>query len=336
MTPAVVDVRDLVVDLPTRRGSLRAVDAVDLVVAPGTVHAIVGESGCGKTTLLRAVLQLVDARGTIHLNGRDLRSMRARERRVARRGMQFVPQDSLDGFDPRLTILQSLSEPWRVHRTYPRREWRDRAFMACASVGLPASVLDRVPNELSGGQRQRVGIARALALDPQLVLLDEPFASLDPPVAAQLAELLAELKATRSTAFAVVSHDLAMVEHLADFVSVMYLGRIVERGPAARVFATPRHPYTRALLAARPVLDPAAARRPRGDLPRGELPSPFDPPTGCRFRTRCPIATARCATDAPVLGPAGSAHPVACHFPDSFAVPDSPPRWDAPPGDQPS
>ncbi|MFZ4584806.1 MAG: ABC transporter ATP-binding protein [Acidimicrobiia bacterium] len=311
MTPPVLEVRDLVVDLPTRRGTLRAVDHVDLTVAPASLHALVGESGCGKTTTLRALLGLTSrAAGSVVVHTTS---------RPPERSLQFVPQDASDALDPRRTILDSISEPWRIQRRVPKAEWRDRATALCVRVGLSADLLDRYPDQLSGGQRQRVCIARALAPEPELVVLDEPFASLDAPVAVQLADLIVELQAIRATAFLLVSHDLAMVEHVADHVSVMYLGTIVESGPAAAVFADPQHPYTRALLAARPVTDPQRAREPNPNRITGEPPDPHQPPSGCRFRTRCPIARDECAPERPPLLMIGDAHTAACLFPGASA-----------------
>jgi len=286
-----------------------AVDGVDFTVAPGEAFGLVGESGCGKSTTARAVLRLIEPdAGSIRFAGRDVRGAGAADLIALRRRMQIIFQDPYSSLNPRRTIGRTLAEPLTVHGLARGRDARDLAAALLDEVGLPAAALDRYPHEFSGGQRQRVGIARALALRPELIVADEPVSALDVSVQAQV--LLKALQRRRGLAFVFVSHDLAVIRWFCARVAVMYLGRIVESGPVARVFAQPRHPYTRMLRDASPVPDPSM----RGVLPRvvGEIPSAASPPAGCHFHPRCPRASEVCRTTYPAFD---AAEGVACHHP---------------------
>jgi oligopeptide/dipeptide ABC transporter ATP-binding protein len=287
-----------------------AVDGVDFTVAPGEAFGLVGESGCGKSTTARAVLRLIEPdAGSIRFAGRDVRGAGAADLIALRRRMQIIFQDPYSSPNPRRTIGRTLAEPLTVHGLARGRDARDLAAALLDEVGLPAAALDRYPHEFSGGQRQRVGIARALALRPELIVADEPVSALDVSVQAQVL-LLKALQRRRGLAFVFVSHDLAVIRWFCARVAVMYLGRIVESGPVARVFAQPRHPYTRMLRDASPVPDPSM----RGVLPRvvGEIPSAASPPAGCHFHPRCPRASEVCRTTYPAFD---AAEGVACHHP---------------------
>ncbi len=297
-----------------RHAVLHAVSQVDLTVTQGETLALVGESGCGKSTLGRLLLGLLaPTQGQVLFDGQDLARLSPAALRALRPQMQMVFQDAAAALNPRWTVAQVLAEPLRLHGLCPRRELPDRCAALLDQVGLSPALLDRHPHALSGGQRQRIGIARALALSPRLIVCDEPVSALDVSVQAQVLNLLADLQQARGLTYVLISHDLGVVRHSADRVCVMFLGRVCELGPTKTLFAAPRHPYTRFLLAAVPRPDPT--RRSQGeDLLSGELPSPVDPPSGCPFRTRCPYAQARCAQEVPALTGTGD-HRVACHFP---------------------
>ncbi len=315
-----------VVDLHThlrpagRRGLVRAVDGVTLAVRTGQRFGLVGESGCGKSTLARTILRLVPATsGEVRFDHLDLLRLRPRALRAVRRELQIVFQDPSGSLNPRLTIETILGEPVRVHGlARSAREARDRCGALLERVGLSAGDLKRYPHEFSGGQRQRICIARALALDPRLIICDEPVSALDVSIQSQILNLLAELQAERGLTYLFISHNLAVVRCFCDEVAVMYLGRIVEQAPTAALFSRPAHPYTRALLAAVPQPDPRLRRR----LPvlSGEPPSPLAPPPGCALHPRCPFAEARCQQERPGLrelsGAAG--HFVACHLAETI------------------
>lgn len=294
------------------RAELQAVRSVDLDVLDGQCHGLVGESGCGKSTLGRALLRLVSiTRGTVWFDGQDITRLPERRLRPLRRRMQMVFQDPQASLNPRFTVQQTLSEPLAIHRIGPRADRPARVRALLESVGLDGDLSKRAPHELSGGQRQRVGIARALAVEPRFLVADEPLSALDVSVQAQLLNLLVELRAARELALLFISHDLRVVRHLCDRVSVMYLGAIVEQADAARLFARPAHPYTRALLRAVPTLTPDGASRLRLE---GEVPSPLDPPSGCAFHPRCPDSDRdeRCETRAPEIREIAPGHRVAC------------------------
>ena len=294
-------------------GAVRAVDGVGFHLGRGETLALVGESGCGKSTTARLVLRLIQpSAGTIRFEGTDITGLRGEPLRRLRRRMQMVFQDPFASLNPRMTVGAILEEPLLVHGVGgTAAERRDRVAELLGAVGLAPHHAARHPHEFSGGQRQRVGIARALAVEPALVVLDEPVSALDVSVQAQVVNLLADLKARLGLSYLFIAHDLAVVKHVADRVAVMYLGRIVETAPKAVLFSDPRHPYTRALLSAVPRPDPH--HKPARDPAQGEAPSPANIPPGCRFHTRCPHAIARCRTEDPMLRPITPGQLAACH-----------------------
>jgi peptide/nickel transport system ATP-binding protein len=297
------------------RGLIHAVNGVSLSVRRGETLAIVGESGCGKSTLARLLLRLIEpSAGRIRYEGRDLTALPAAEMRRLRAEMQFIFQDPFSALNPRMTVGAIIEEPLRVHSRLAPTARRARVVDLMERVGLRPAMADRYPHEFSGGQRQRIAIARALATGPKLLIGDEPVSALDVSVQAQIVNLLEDLKRDLGLTLIVISHDLAVVRHMADRVAVMYLGEIVELAETEALFSAPRHPYTRALLSAIPVPVPGAAAG-RSVL-GGDLPSPADPPPGCRFHTRCPHVTDLCRRDRPALS--GGGHGVACHHADSL------------------
>ncbi len=332
-TPAVsalLEVRGLEKSFPLRRGLLsglrrrppgaaastgavRAVAGVDLDVAAGECVALVGESGSGKTTLARCAVRLLEpTAGAVRFEGRDLLALSPRELRRWRRHVQMVFQDPYGSLDPRQRVGSALAEPLRIHRLGDGAARRRRVAELLELVDLPPAAADRRPHEFSGGQRQRIGIARALATEPRLLVADEPVSALDVSVRAQIVNLLARLQERLGLALLFIAHDLAVVEHVADRVAVMYLGRVVELATREAVFSRPRHPYTVSLLSAVPVAEPGRRRR---VALRGEPPDPAAPPAGCAFHPRCPIARPRCAVEAPALVAGEAGHAVACHHP---------------------
>ena len=314
MTAPLLQVQGLVKHFAGRGGvRVRAVDGVDLDVAAAEALGIVGESGCGKSTAARAMLRLIEPdAGSIRFEGAGVRAARGAALTALRRRMQMVFQDPYASLNPRRSIGRTLAEPLTVHRLARGAAAWEQAGALLEEVGLPAAVRSRYPHEFSGGQRQRIGIARALALRPALLVADEPVSALDVSVQAQILLLLRRLQQERGLAFVFVSHDLAVVRWFCSRVAVMYLGRVVERGPVATVFRNPRHPYTRLLRDAVPVADPH--RRAAGARLVGDLPSPAAPPPGCHFHPRCPRATAICREQAPAWTEAGG-HGAACHHP---------------------
>ena len=294
---------------------LRAVVDVDLDVQQGECHGLVGESGCGKSTLGRAVLRLVDlAAGRIVFQGTDLTALSSRALRPHRRRMQMIFQDPQASLNPRFTVGQAVAEPLAIHRLVDRGDREQKVLELLRDVGLDDTVTGRYPHELSGGQRQRVGVARALAVDPSFIVADEPVSALDVSVQAQLLNLLEKLRRARQLSFLFISHDLRVVRHLCDRVSVMYLGRIVERAATPELFTNPSHPYTDALLKAVPSLEPGATAAERLT---GEVPSPLAPPPGCPFHPRCPQPDRpeACEREVPPLQETVEDHWVACHKP---------------------
>ncbi len=309
MTP-VLELRDLCVQFPGKGGPVRAVDGVSFSIAPGETLGLVGESGCGKSSLANAVVGLVRPHsGSVRLRGEEIGlADRTRLRRL-REHVQMVFQDPATSLNPRMSIGEAIGEPLLVRNLARGAALRERVAALLDEVGLGPDQASRMPHQLSGGQRQRVVIARALALRPELLVCDEAVSALDVSVRAQILNLLVALQRSRGMACLFVSHDLAVVRHVCDRVAVMYLGQLVEVAPAAELYAGPRHPYTRALLAAVPEPDPVAQRAKIRVPLTGEIPSPARPPEGCRFHTRCPVAESRCATEVPAWR-AG----VACHL----------------------
>lgn len=313
MTP-VLELEALRVEYRVRsssgRATLTAVRDVDLSVGRGETVALVGESGSGKSTIGRAALRLLEpVRGRVRLDGADVTHLSRAELRPLRRRAQLVFQDPYASLDPRMAVGQQLAEAVWIHRLVRRVDLPSRVAELLEQVGLAAEVRDRFPNALSGGQRQRVGIARALAVEPDLLILDEPVSALDVSIQAQIVNLLVELQQRKQLSYLFITHDLRLVRHLADRVVVLYLGRVVEEGSTAELFAAPRHPYTRLLLSSLPSLAPAT----RSPAPDADPPSPFEPPIGCAFHPRCPLAFERCRTETPrlvALGVAGTR--VAC------------------------
>jgi oligopeptide/dipeptide ABC transporter ATP-binding protein len=298
-------------------GSARALPAlrgVSFGIPAGATLGLVGESGSGKTTVGRIVARLVDPdEGTLRLGGDDWLALEGAALRKRRRDVQIVFQDPQASLNPRLRVGEQIAEPLRVQRLASGRAVRDRVLELLAAVGLPGEFAERFPSEMSGGQRQRVAIARALATSPRLVVCDEPVSALDVSVAAQILNLLLDLRERSGLSYLFISHDLAVVERVADAVAVLYLGAIVEEGPAAAVAARPLHPYTAALVAA--VAEPDPSVRPRSEALRGEPASALEPPSGCAFHPRCPIARPRCASEAPPLDEVAPGRRAACFYP---------------------
>jgi len=313
-----LEVKDLRTHFPIRRGAwgrvrghVRAVDGVSLHVARGETLGLVGESGCGKSTLGRSVLRLLEpTSGSVALDGVELTALTQGALRPLRRKMQMVFQDPYGSLNPRMTVGEIVGEPFAIHRVASGEERRRRVMKLLDQMGLRADAYDRAPHELSGGQRQRIGIARAIALDPELIVADEPISALDVSIQAQIVNLLADLQKERGLSYLFIAHDLKIVEYLSTRVAVMYLGKIVESAPSETLYRRPKHPYTQALLSAVPVPDPDRQRS--RILLGGELPSPSAPPPGCPFHPRCPHAFDRCKVEVPPLYDLGGGHTSAC------------------------
>jgi peptide/nickel transport system ATP-binding protein len=329
-----VDVRGLKVHFPIKRGIIfdrtvgyvYAVDGMDLQIRRGETYGLVGESGCGKSTFGRALLQLEELTdGEVHFDGVDLSSLKGEELRLQRRHMQMVFQDPMGSLDPRQTVEQLLLEGMRAHGLTKTQDARQRLVDLLKAVGLPRNALNKYPHEFSGGQRQRIGIARALAVDPQLIVADEPVSALDVSVQAQVINLLEDLQEQFGLTYLVIAHDLAVVRHMSDRIGVMYLGSLVEESHADELYAEPLHPYTRALMSAVPVPDPVVEDSREQILLPGDLPSPANPPSGCRFHTRCPWRQETlCDTERPQLRTLDlpevtAGHRVACHWAEQIA-----------------
>jgi oligopeptide/dipeptide ABC transporter ATP-binding protein len=319
-TQAVLEVRGLKKHFPVRKGLLRrttgqvyAVDGVDFSIAPGKTLGLVGESGCGKSTVGRTVMRLIDpTAGTIALDGTDITHLSKAELRPYRRQMQIIFQDPFSSLDPRMKAADIVGEPLRVHGVARARERTERVADLFARVGLRPAQMNNYPHQFSGGQRQRIGIARALALNPKVIVADEPVSALDVSIQAQVLNLMMRLQRELGLAYLFISHNLAVVEHISHDVAVMYLGRIVEYTDKRTLFTQALHPYTESLLLAVPVPDPAIKRNKR--VLQGDVPSPVKPPPGCHFHTRCPYAVERCRIESPPLREVKPGHLVACHL----------------------
>jgi oligopeptide transport system ATP-binding protein len=295
-------------------GSIRALDGVSFDIARGETLGLVGESGCGKSTAGRTILRLYDPTGgRVTFDGTEITRLRGESLRRMRPRMQMIFQDPQACLNPRMTVGSIVAEPLDEHGTLTGRAKRDRIRDLLGAVGLNPKFADRYPHEFSGGQRQRIGIARALALNPDFIVCDEPIAALDVSIQAQVVNLLQDLQAQFGLTYLFISHDLSMVRHLADRVAVMYLGKVVELAPRERLYNEPLHPYTQALLSAVPIPQPRLERKREHIILKGDVPSPANPPSGCRFRTRCPVAFDRCAAEEPAWRKAQGDRWVACH-----------------------
>jgi oligopeptide transport system ATP-binding protein len=323
MSASLLEVEDLRVHFPIavggllrrRQVALKAVDGVSFALAPGETLGVVGESGCGKSTLGRAVLRLIEpTAGRVVWLGEDLARLGGEALRRHRRALQIVFQDPLAALDPRMTIGDTIAEPLVTHEpSLGRAEIRARVEDMMANTGLLPQMINRYPHEFSGGQCQRVGLARAMILRPRLIVCDEPVSALDVSIQAQIINLLMRLQREFGLALLFISHDLAVVRHISHRILVLYLGRTMELADRDAIYADPHHPYTKALISAVPIPDPRLERRKQRIVLEGDLPSPLDPPSGCVFRTRCPLAIERCAAEVPVIEQIGPGHQVACH-----------------------
>jgi oligopeptide/dipeptide ABC transporter ATP-binding protein len=322
----VLDVRDLKKHFPVRKGLLRkttghvyAVDGVSFSIEKGQTLGLVGESGCGKSTVARAVIRLIEpTSGEVRILGRDILSLSKDEMRSSRRQAQIIFQDPFSSLNPRMSAGEIVGEPLLVHDIGNKKERQERVAALFDRVGLRASQMNSLPHQFSGGQRQRIGIARALALDPQLIIGDEPVSALDVSIQAQVINLLMDLQEEKNLSYLFIAHDLAVVEHISHRVAVMYLGRIVEHAEKRALFANPQHPYTEALLAAVPIPNPRIKRQKR--LVQGDVPSPINPPPGCHFHTRCPYANEQCKIEVPPLVEVAPDHWAACHLRKPIAI----------------
>ncbi len=312
-----------------RIGDVRAVDGVDLAIQPGETLGLVGETGCGKSTLARVIMRLYDAtEGTIEFKGEDITELRGRRLRERRRDMQMIFQDPFASLNPRKTVGSIIGAPYRLHKTVPKAKVKSEVQQLMELVGLNPEHFNRYPHEFSGGQRQRIGVARSLALRPKLIVCDEPVSALDVSIQAQILNLLEDLQEEFNLTYLFIAHDLSVVKHVSDRVAVMYLGKIVEMASGDTLYENPKHPYTGALLSAVPIPDPDLAAHKKRIILEGDVPSPIDPPSGCRFHPRCPQSREaaraqglghephpRCREEEPALLPHHPGQVAACHFP---------------------
>ncbi len=318
--PPVLEVTDLKKHFPVQSGVLRrtighvyAVDGVTFSVGRGETLGLVGESGCGKSTVGRTAMRLLEpTAGSIKLSGVDVTHLSKEELRPYRRQMQIIFQDPFSSLNPRMTAGEIVKEPLYIHNIGDNASRQEMTKALFDRVGLRQAQMNNYPHQFSGGQRQRIGIARALALNPHLIVGDEPVSALDVSIQAQVINLMMDLQEEMEVAYLFIAHDLAVVEHISDYVAVMYLGRIVEYADKKTLFRNPLHPYTEALLSAAPIPDPTIRREKK--ILQGDVPSPVNPPKGCHFNTRCPYAEERCFVEAPILKDKGDGHTVACHL----------------------
>jgi peptide/nickel transport system ATP-binding protein len=319
-----LEVRNLVKEFPVTRGAVlqrtvgavHAVSDVSFSVKPGETFGLVGESGCGKTTTGRMIVALEPATsGSIIINGEDIATMSHGKLRTKRRDMQMMFQDPYASLDPRMRVVTILREPLAIQGIGSRTQQVERCAELLNDVGLARGALDRYPHEFSGGQRQRIGLARALALNPKLIVADEPVSALDVSIRSQILNMMNSLQEKYGLTYVIISHDLSVVKYMSDRIGVMYLGKMVEIGSGEQLYTQPAHPYSRGLISAIPIPDPDVERSKDTDGPKGEIPSAINPPSGCRFRTRCPFAQQLCAEQEPLLRSFGPSHEAACHFP---------------------
>lgn len=297
------------------KGILKAVDGVSFHINRGETLGIVGESGCGKSTLGRTILRLYNkTSGSIYYDGNDIGDLKEKDLKIYRKSMQMIFQDPYASLNPRFTVEEIIKEPLEIHNLYSEEERKERVKDLLNKVGINSNLMNRYPHEFSGGQRQRIGIARALAVEPGFIVCDEPISALDVSIQAQIVNMLEELQENLKLTYLFIAHDLSMVKHISDRVGIMYLGKLVELSESSEVYKSPLHPYTQALLSAIPIPDPDEAKKRKRIILEGDIPSPIDPPKGCRFKARCKYAKDICGQEEPCLKDVGGGHLVACHL----------------------